>query len=192
MSSKATRSLNAVQAARASVTEKARRHGGTGASKPGASRQAPKAYARSAVNRSVPARNRSTTGGKKTKTTVEGSARSTHVVVSRIEPISVFKLSALFYLTLCLALFTAGVLLWTAAEASGLVGNIESFMDELGFTDFRLQTGQLLGASALASVVLVAAGSTANLLMALLYNLLGDVVGGVRVVLRQDREKPKG
>ncbi len=192
MSSKPTRSLNAVQAARASVTEKVRRNGGDGPGKQKQSGQRFKAQRPPGRSRSSPAQKRATTQQQKTAATADSAARSTHVIVARVDPVSVLKLSALFYLCLCLALFIAGVLLWTGARASGLVANVESFMDELGFTDFRLQTGQLLGASALASVVLVVAGSTANLLMALLYNLIGDVVGGLKVVLNQDREKPKG
>ncbi len=117
--------------------------------------------------------------------------RSTVVVLRRIRPASVLRVSILFYLSLCLALFTAGVLLWLAANAIGLVGNIEGFMDDVGFTDFRLQAGPLLVGSGLISVVLVATGSLANFLMAVLYNLIGDVVGGIKVVLTEDPEIKK-
>lgn len=97
----------------------------------------------------------------------------------------------LFYLSLCLALFIASVLLWAGANAIGLVGNVEGFLDEIGFTDFRLRAGPLLIASALISVVLVFVGSLANFLMAVLYNLIGDVVGGVKIVLTEDPETPR-
>lgn len=181
-----------MQAAGASVLEKVRRNGGSASGRPGVAKRGPRAPVRSGAKGAVASRNRSASGRKKLPASVDGARRSTHVVIARIDPVSVLKLSALFYLSLSLALFIAGVLIWTTAQASGLIGNIESFMDELGFTDFRLQTSQLLGASVLASAVLVAAGSVANLLMALLYNLLGDVVGGLKVVLDQDRDKPKG
>ena len=112
--------------------------------------------------------------------------RSTGVVLRRIQPNSVLRVSALFYLGVSLALFIAGVLLWIGANVIGLVGNIEGFMDEIGFTDFRLRPTPLLLASALISVILVTTGSLANYLMAVLYNLIADVVGGIKVVLTED------
>ena len=114
--------------------------------------------------------------------------RSTAVVLRRVHPASVLRVSALFYLGVSLALFIAGVLLWVGANVIGLVGNVESFMDEIGFTDFRLRPTPLLLASALVSVVLVFTGSLANYLMAVLYNLIADVVSGIKVVLTEDPE----
>lgn len=108
------------------------------------------------------------------------------MVLHRIHPTSVLRVSVLFYLGVSLALFIAGVLLWIGANVIGLVGNIEGFMDEIGFTDFRLRVAPLLLASALISVILVITGSLANYLMAVLYNLIGDVVGGIKVVLTED------
>lgn len=112
--------------------------------------------------------------------------RSTGVVLRRVHPPSVLRVSALFYLGVSLALFIAGVLLWVGANVIGLVGNVEGFMDEIGFTDFRLRPTPLLLASALISVILVVTGSLANYLMAVLYNLIADVVGGIKVVLTED------
>jgi hypothetical protein len=110
------------------------------------------------------------------------------VVLRRIRPLSVLRVSVLFYVSLSLALFVAAVLLWLGASAVGLIDNLEGFMDEVGFTDFRLRAGPLMVASLAGSVILVVAGSLANLLMAVLYNLIGDVVGGIRIVLSEDTE----
>lgn len=118
--------------------------------------------------------------------------RTSRVVLRRIDPISVIKVSVLFYLSLCIALFTAGALLWAAAHAVNLITNLESFMADVGFTDFRLDGTQLMRALAIAGGALVVAGSLANLLMAMLYNLISDVVGGVKVLLVEDDAKPKG
>ncbi len=192
MSSKAARSLNAVQAARTSVAEKVRRNPGSVSGKQGGSKQRSKTQPRPKAEGPSGPPNRTTPGKQKVSPAGAAATRSTNVVVARVDPVSVLKLSALFYLSLSLALFIAGVLLWTAARAVGLIANIEALVADVGFTDFRLQANQLLGASALASVVMVVAGSVANLLMALLYNLIGDTVGGLKVVLVQSREKPKG
>lgn len=192
MSSRTARSSSTLQAARAAVTERARRSGaatrkgparrsaaGTPSrAKPGHAQKGPGKQP-SVAKKGAP----STTGGK--------APRSTSVVLRRIRPLSVLRVSVLFYLGLCLALFVASVLLWAGANTIGLVGNIEGFMDEVGFTDFRLRPGPLLLTSALVGFVMVIAGSFANYLMAVLYNLIADVVGGIKVVLTEDREIPE-
>ena len=112
--------------------------------------------------------------------------RSSRVVVGRVDPWAVLKLSLLFYLSTCLVLLVAGVLLWSAATSAGVVDNVENFITEIGFDDFRFLPGQILRGSALGGLVLVVAGSCANVLMAVLYNLIADVVGGLRLTLVED------
>ena len=112
-------------------------------------------------------------------------------MVRHIDPRSALRVSALFYLSLSVALFVAATLLWLGANAIGLVGNIEAFMDEVGFTDFQLRAGQFLKASLITAVVFTVAGSLANFLMAVLYNLISETVGGVSVVLGDDRPHQK-
>lgn len=112
--------------------------------------------------------------------------RSSRVVLGRVDPWAVLKLSLLFYLSLCVVLLVAGVLLWSAATSAGVVDNVESFISEIGFEDFRFLPGQILRASALGGLVLVVAGSCGNVLMAVLYNLISDVVGGLKVTLVED------
>jgi hypothetical protein len=114
------------------------------------------------------------------------SPRQSHVVLRRVEPWSVFKLSLLFYLCLSLALLVAGVVLWVGASAAGVVGNIESFFQEAGFENFEFSAGQLLRGFTVGSLILVLAGTVANMLLASLFNLMSDVVGGVRVTLAED------
>ena len=151
--------------------------GGQGKSDQGKSGQAKAGQGKQAPNAKTVA---AATAGK--------GRRSTGVVLRRIHPTSVLRVSVLFYLGVSLALFVAGLLLWIGANVIGLVGNIEGFMDEIGFTDFRLRPTPLLLASALISVILVVTGSLANYLMAVLYNLIADVVGGIKVVLTEDPE----
>jgi hypothetical protein len=113
-------------------------------------------------------------------------ARTSRVVVRRIDPWSVFKLSLLFYLCVCLILLVAGALLWAGAAAAGVIGNIEGFIEDIGFDDFRFLPGQILRASALGGLVLVVAGTITNMLLTVLFNLISDVVGGIRMTLAED------
>jgi hypothetical protein len=112
--------------------------------------------------------------------------RTSQVVLRRVEPWSVFKLSLVFYLCVCLVLLVAGVMLWLGASASGVVGNIEGFFQDAGFEGFTFSSGVLLRGFALGGLVLVVAGTIANLLLAMLFNLMSDVVGGIRVTLTED------
>jgi hypothetical protein len=189
VSSRPARSTSTFQAALSAVAERARRSGGPARKGPAGKVAPGKSGSRKAGQAKSGQGKRPSSVKQDTPQTTPGKApRSTAVVLRRIRPASVLRVSILFYLSLCLALFTAGVLLWLAANAIGLVGNIEGFMDDVGFTDFRLQAGPLLVGSGLISVVLVATGSLANFLMAVLYNLIGDVVGGIKVVLTEDPE----
>jgi hypothetical protein len=112
--------------------------------------------------------------------------RASRVVVRAVDPWSVLKVSLLFYLSVFVILLVASMLLWAAANSIGVVENIESFMDSIGFTDFTFEAGQLLRASALGGGVLVVAGTFGNVVMAVLYNLISEVVGGLRVTLGED------
>ena len=114
------------------------------------------------------------------------AVRTSRVVVRRVDPWSVLKLSIVFYLSVCIVLLVAGVLLWSAASSAGVIDNFESFMVEIGFDDFRFLPGQILRGAALGGLVLVVAGTFANVLLATLYNLIGDVLGGVKLTLAED------
>ncbi|MCU1375182.1 MAG: hypothetical protein JWO68_2468 [Actinomycetia bacterium] len=116
--------------------------------------------------------------------------RTSHVVLRRVEPWSVFKLSLVFYLCVCLVLLVAGIILWLGASATGVVGNIEGFFQDAGFDGFTFSAGTLLRGFALGGLVLVVAGTIANLLLATLFNLMSDVVGGIRVTLGEDVRPP--
>lgn len=112
--------------------------------------------------------------------------RASRVVVKNLDAWSVLKVSLLFYLSMFLMLLVTMVLLWAAATSIGAVGNIEGFMDSIGFTDFTFEAPQLLRGAALGGAVLVVAGTFGNVVMAVLYNLIADVVGGLRVTLGED------
>jgi len=116
------------------------------------------------------------------------AGRTTRVVLRRLDTWTVLKLSIVYYLALFVVLLVAGVLLWAGATAVGVVGNIESFMVDIGFEDFRFIPSELLGGFALAGLVLVVAGTFANVLLTSLFNLMSDVVGGVKLTLQEDVE----
>lgn len=122
------------------------------------------------------------------------AGRTTRVVLRRLDPWSVLRLSVLYYLALFVMLLVAGVLLWAGAAAVGAIENIEDFMESIGWEEFRFEPVQLLAGSALTGAVLVVCGTAANLLLAVLFNLTSDAVGGLKLTLQEDlpRRPSKG
>lgn len=114
------------------------------------------------------------------------TARGRRVVLRRVEPRSVLKLSLVFYLCVFAVLLVAATLLWIGASLTGIVGNVESFFRDAGFDGFRFSPWQLLRAVVLIGLILVVTGTLANLLLAKLFNVLSDAVGGIGVTLAED------
>lgn len=102
-----------------------------------------------------------------------------------------FRFSLVFYTCVFVVLLVAGVVLWLAASAVGVVDNVETFLGELlAVNDFRFRAGQILRSSALGGAILVLLGTGANVLAAVLYNLISDVIGGVELVVLEE-ETPR-
>lgn len=115
-----------------------------------------------------------------------GSRRARRVV-RRVEPKSVAKVSVVFYACVFVALLVAGVLLWIAAAAAGIVGNVESFIGDLfALDEFRFEPWRILQATFLGGAVLVLLGTAANVVATLLFNVIADLVGGVEVTVVDD------
>ena len=112
--------------------------------------------------------------------------RHVRLVVRRVEPWTVLKFSVLLFATLYLVILVAGLVLWAAATATGLRGNIEEFIGDLiASEDFRILGPTMLRASIVGGLVLVVMGTGANVLFTVLYNLISDVIGGIAVVFEE-------
>jgi hypothetical protein len=111
-------------------------------------------------------------------------------VVRKIDTWSVLKVSGLFFLSLVLVLLLAGVLLWAAGSVVGAVGSVEKFMRAIGFEDFRFVASQLLRGFVAAGLVIVVIGTGLSVLVAVLYNLISDVVGGIELTVLEEDVRP--
>ncbi len=111
-------------------------------------------------------------------------ARKVRRIIRYIDPWSVLKFSMLFYSAVFVILMIAGVLLWSAAVSSGTVDNLEDFiMDLLALKTFTFEADQIFRASALAGAILVVASTAGTVLLAILFNLISDLIGGIRVTV---------
>ena len=120
-------------------------------------------------------------------------ARKVRRLVRHVEPWSVLKISLLFYFCLWVILLVAGVILWSFAVTSGTVDNVENFVTKLfALESFAFNADEIFRASAIGGLVLVVAGSGFTVLMAVLFNLISDVMGGVRfTVVEEETARPR-
>jgi hypothetical protein len=108
-------------------------------------------------------------------------------VLRRVDPWTVLRFSALFYASLLVVFVVAGVLLYAVASVTGVLDNVETFIKQLFALDsFHFVGFQLLIGTLLSGAVMVVVGTGLNLLMAVLYNLISDVVGGIEVTLLEE------
>ena len=108
-------------------------------------------------------------------------------VVRRVDAWSVLKVSVIFYALTFLVLLVAGVLLWNLAQSTGTVANIEGFIRELfSLKNFKIDGRRVYRASWPIGVFLVVAGTGVNVTAAVMFNLITDLVGGVRVTVLEE------
>jgi hypothetical protein len=105
----------------------------------------------------------------------------------------VLKVSLIFYFCLWVILLIAGVILWSFAVSSGTIDNVENFVKELfALESFDFNADEIFRASAIGGLVLVVAGSGFTVLMAVLFNLISDITGGVRfTVVEEETARPR-
>ncbi|HET9722986.1 MAG TPA: DUF3566 domain-containing protein [Actinomycetota bacterium] len=114
--------------------------------------------------------------------------RHARVVVRKVGPWSVFKMSVIFYVCVMLVLLGAGVILFGMLSAMGLIDSLEDLANELGFgPGFTVHGDWLFIRGLWYGVALVVVGSVINVFVAFLYNLISDLVGGVEVTLAERR-----
>ncbi len=100
---------------------------------------------------------------------------------------TVLKMSILFYLCVFLVFLVAGVVLWNIAQAFDIIHSVEKFIRSIfDLQKFSFQPVAVLQASSVGGIVLVLLGTGANVLGALLYNLISDVVGGVQFIVLEE------
>ncbi|WP_419551357.1 DUF3566 domain-containing protein [Candidatus Poriferisodalis sp.] len=117
--------------------------------------------------------------------------RRTHRILRHIDPWSVFKVSVLLYACLYVAVLAAGVLLWNAAQRSGLVDKVESFITEVGSYESWAIDGMVIYQRArIIGLIVATVGVAFNVVMAIMFNLISDLTGGVRVTVLEDERRP--
>nr|WP_027723566.1 DUF3566 domain-containing protein [Varibaculum cambriense] len=122
----------------------------------------------------------------------EYQPRQISLVVSRIDPWSVMKVSFLLSVALGIAMVLAGLLVWLLLNSMSVFSSVESFINDIDPTgsiasiiDY-LRLPRVMAMStivAVSNVILTTAFSTVG---AFIYNLVTSLVGGIRLALTDE------
>jgi hypothetical protein len=130
--------------------------------------------------------------------------RRTRVEVRRVGPLSVLKFSLIFYFCVFLVIYLALAIIWAILSASGVIDSLEQLLGTIfpsgkGLSPTQqvstgrpqpiaIDTGQVFTWLFFAGCVGVAVWSLINVFVAVMYNLISDIVGGVEVTLADRRD----
>lgn len=108
-------------------------------------------------------------------------------VVRRVDAWSVLKLSVIFFVTLYVVALTSGLLLWSVAVSTGTINNVESVIETLfGLQTFTFDGRKLFEASWVLGALAVVAGTLLSVTLAVIFNLICDLTGGIRVTVLEE------
>ena len=107
-------------------------------------------------------------------------------VVRHVDAWSVCKVALVFNLFLYVVVLTSGVLLWQVAQNTGTVDNVQRFFESFGWKQFTLHGGEIFHNAWVAGLFGVVGLTGLAVLMATLFNLITDLVGGIRVSVLEE------
>lgn len=131
-------------------------------------------------------------------------ARRTRVEIRRVGPVSVLKFSIIFYFCVFLVIYLALAIIWVILSASGVIESLEELLGTIfpsgkgltptggvstgGAPPIRIDSGQVFTWLFFAGCIGVVIWSVINVFVAVMYNLISDIVGGVEVTLADRRD----
>lgn len=112
-----------------------------------------------------------------------------HVTVRRVDPWSVLKLSLIFYFCLLLVVMVALFVFWGIVQRLGVIDQGLGFLAELNL-EVTINEGNIARAIFLIGLLNVVLWSGVNVFLAFLYNLVADLLGGLRMTLAEEERAP--
>jgi len=107
-------------------------------------------------------------------------------VIREIDPWSAFRVGIVFHGVLYLMALIALVLLWSVASATGTIDNIERFLESFGWESFQFNGAQLFFNTMFLGLFVVVLLTAIWVLCATVFNLITDLVGGIRVSVLEE------
>jgi hypothetical protein len=123
--------------------------------------------------------------------TQRGGARRVRVQIRKVNPWSVLRFSLLFYFCLMLVALLGLAILWGILSAAGVLDSVTELLTDVGFGDrqgnFQFDTGYIFRTLFLIGLISTILWAAFTLVVAFLYNLIADLVGGIEVTLIERR-----
>jgi hypothetical protein len=107
------------------------------------------------------------------------------VTVRKVDPWSVLKLSLVFYFCALLVVMMGLFLFWSVIHRVGLVDRLLGFLEDLQLV-VTIDGGMIARAVFLVGLLNVVLWSGINVFLAFLYNLIADLIGGLKVTLAEE------
>jgi len=107
------------------------------------------------------------------------------VVVRKLDPWSVLKLSVIFYFAVLLIVMLGLTVFWAVVNELGIIETALSFLAELQFV-VEYDIGNIARALFLVGLLNVVLFSAINVFLCFVYNLVADLVGGFRMTLAEE------
>jgi hypothetical protein len=125
---------------------------------------------------------------------IRSAPRRTRVVVRKVGPLSVLKFSLLFYLCVMLIVLFAMVIVYGVLSAAGAIDSLEKVLGYVfgegttstgGAEPIEIDGGTVFMWGLFGGIVFVVVWSAITVFVAMLYNLISDIIGGVEVTLAE-------
>lgn len=107
-------------------------------------------------------------------------------VVRDVDAWSVAKVGLVFHAAMYVVVLLSGVLLWNVGSATGTIDNVEQFMESFGWDSFSFKGAELFRSSAVLGIFAILGGTGIWVLGAIVFNLITELVGGVRVTVLEE------
>ena len=108
------------------------------------------------------------------------AAAEGEVVIRRFRLGSVLRIAFGFSLCAATVVIGAGVLVWVTISTLGVVENLESLAEDLGWVDVAFDGPAMLRAALIGGGLLVVAASLLSVVFAEVFNLLSTITGGLK------------
>jgi hypothetical protein len=107
-------------------------------------------------------------------------------VLRHIDPWSTFKVALLFSAVGYVVALTSGLLLWRVADSTGTLDNVERWFTQFGWETFELKGGEIFHNAWIIGLFGVVAATGGAVLLVTLFNLVSDIVGGIRMTVLEE------
>ncbi|HEY4584632.1 MAG TPA: DUF3566 domain-containing protein [Acidimicrobiia bacterium] len=122
------------------------------------------------------------------------TVRRVRRIIRKVDPWTALKVSAVVWAVVAIAMVLGTVIFWSVFERAGIPDKLTSFMVEITLIDEGSQpfanAEQFFRVVVFGSVVWWVMATGATVLLAITYNLVSDVVGGLEVVVLEETLNP--